>query len=246
MGRLHKNIKANEEINEWFMHVQRAVTLTWKQDTCQIRLLVNRRLNHRWNSARVNNIMIADAWSEGLVADAYSHGGGRSWSQCPRCWRIIIMIFSNPETMARSPQGCCVCFHLAPFSSHAGIDFNIPLQWPSIKHAPALLSTLLKLHCCHTSQWWASDIQPVSPFVSLLAPKQRTSFQRTLETLPTRCCFWSSLITATALLKSILLTLTLCIWCSYKLNRQHESCKINASRWGPWSEIPLFKHIFQR
>lgn len=230
-------------MNDSCTHVQRAATLTWKQDTCQICLLVNRRLNHGWNSARLNNIMIADAWSEGLVADAYSHGGGRSWSQCPRCWRITPKIQKQWRGLHKA-AACAFTSHR--LSSHAGIDFNIPLQWPSIKHAPALLSTLLKLHCCHTSQWWASDIQPVAPFVSLLAPKQRTSFQRTLETLPTRCCFWSSLITATALLESILLTLTLCIWCSYKLNRQHESCKINASRWGPWSEIPLFKHIFQR
>lgn len=173
-------------------------------------------------------------------------------SGCVQSWRwsVLVSVRDADGLPLKSRNNGAVSTRLLftshRLSSHAGIDFNIPLQWPSIKHAPALLSTLLKLHCCHTSQWWASDIQPVAPFVSLLAPNQRTSFQRTLETLPKRCCFWSSLITATALLESILLTLTLCIWCSYKLNRQHESCKINASRWGPWSEIPLFKHIFQR
>lgn len=159
-------------------HVQRSITSTWQQDTCQIRLLLNRLLNRRWNSAGLNNIMIADAWSEGLVADEYSNGGGQSWSQCPRCWRVSPKIQKQWCGLQKAAV-CALTLH----HSHAGIDFNIPLQRPSIKHGLALLSTLLKLRCCHTSQWWASDIQPVAPCVPTCSKIRERRF-RIVETTP--------------------------------------------------------------
>lgn len=161
-------------MNDSCAHVQKAVTSTWNQDTCQIRLLVNRRLNGRWNCARRNDIMIADAWSEGLVADEYSNRGGQSWSQCLRCWRL------RTRNNGGLQKAAAWAFTQHRLSSRAGIDFNIYLQWPSTKHGPAVLAALLKRHCYSTSQWLASDIH--GRFVSLL--KTETAFPKDTGNVP--------------------------------------------------------------
>lgn len=153
-------------------HVQRAVTSIWKNDTCQICLLVNHRLNCRWNSAGLNKMMISDAWSEGLVVGEYSNGGGQY-----RRWQVTAEIHKQ---CLQKAAACALTSQR--LSSHPGFDFNIPLQWPSIKHRPILLSTLLKLHCCHLSQDGPQIFSQWRPLCPYLLQKWRTPFQM-LETL---------------------------------------------------------------
>lgn len=101
-----------------------------------------------------------------------------SLDQCWRCWRVTPKIQKHWRGLQKAAS-CALTSHR--LSSHAGIDFNIPLQWPSVKELPC--STLSKLHCCHTSQSWNSDIQPVVPFVSLLAPNTENALPKILEML---------------------------------------------------------------
>lgn len=156
--------------DKWMIHActsREPFTSTWKRDTCQIRLLENRLLNRRWNSER---------WGTTSWVLTVVRGTCSGWVQW---WRRSVLITESwwgfPPKIQKQWRGlqkaaaCALTSHR--LSSPAATDFNIPLQWPTTKHRPALLSTPLKLRRCHTSQWWASDVQPVAPFAFLLAPK---------------------------------------------------------------------------